>query len=77
MRKSAKAIPENPLILPDFLVGILERVAELLHVAQDEKLVLVEHPVPLLFVLLRLEEENEIEHCHQNYKNGFFAKEGN
>jgi hypothetical protein len=40
---------------PDVLVRILEGEAELLQVAEDGSLVLVQHPVPLLLVLLGLQ----------------------
>ncbi len=40
---------------PDLLIGVLEGEAELLHVAENERLVLVQHPVPLLLVFLCLQ----------------------
>jgi hypothetical protein len=40
---------------PDLFIGVLEGEAELLHVAKDEGLVLMQHPVPLLLVFLCLQ----------------------
>jgi hypothetical protein len=46
------------LALPDFLVGIFEGMAQLLQISEDERLVLMQHPITLLLILFSLNRVN-------------------